>query len=385
MTGLADMQVFCDVPVVPVQAVSAHVAHGGPVWPAFDTQTAARHCRDRRPVDRCPTLPARARTLRRPAVWGGFLNLQFGHLIVEQLTRLPQSLRDRPEDLYLFTLPPGQQPDSLPDWVWQVLDWHGVPRRRVRLVETPICAAELRVAAQGEMMGTTTTDAAYLDLLDQRTASRVPQPDPAAVVFVTRAGLVARGQGGHAGEAYLCDALTRAGVRVVDPVRHDVAGQVAIHAGAGVLVFSEGSALHGRLLLGRLSQDIHVLRRRPNRDLAAEQLGPRCRTLRYHAAVGRRLGARMPGGANRLDLTCAIYDLQTVFDLFASLGHDLRGHWDATAYRAAVQDDLRGWLDACRTAPGQLTENLALMAEAGYVLDPPYTPSTLPVQRHTIT
>ena len=413
MAALPPLQVFRDIAVVPVQSVAQHVARGGPIWPEFDTQVMPRHCRDRLPVDICPAPAGAGTVLHTPALWGGFLNPQFGHLIVEQLTRLPQSLAERPGDLILFTLPPrgsAQPPPvqtlpaptppaptppapappvqtppaptqaaptppapTLPDWIWQMLDWHGLRRDRVRLVDAPLRVAELRVAAQGEMMGTDATCGAYLDLLDRNTARQALTPAPSEMVFVTRAGLVANGQGGHAGEACLAAALRRSGAQVVDPATLPVRRQLEIYAGARVLVFSEGSAIHGRLLLGRATQDIHILRRRPRRDLAAQQLSPRCTRLRYHAAVGHRLGARMPGGANRLDLTAAIYDLQVVFDLFASLGHDLRPHWDLAAYHAAVVDDLRGWLAACKTDAEQVLANLALVRAAGFDLDRPFS------------
>ena len=378
MTDLAPMQVFRDIAVAPVSAASRHIAHGGPIWPDFDQQIAARHCRDTRPADACPATPATMQTLDEPAVWGGFLDRQFGHLIIEQMTRLPQSLRDRPDDLYLFTLPVGQTEAGVPGWVWQALKWYGLRRDRVRLVDKALSVGELRVAAQGEMMGKQVTEAAYLDLLDANMAQRALVAQPAAVVFVTRAGLVAGGQGGHAGEAYLAQVLTRAGVRVIDPARHAIAEQLAVYAGARVLVFSEGSALHGRMLLGRLAQDIHVLRRRPHRDIGAEQLAPRCRELRYHATAGRRLGARMPGGGDRWDLMPAFYDLEVVFDLFGGLGHDLRMPWDDADYRDAVQRDLHGWLETCRTSKDQLLTNLKLIADAGYVVEAPRPPAALP-------
>ena len=384
MVDLPPMLEFRDISVVPVSAAAQHIALGGPIWPAFDQQRLARHCRDQVAVDACPAGSPARRTLRSPAIWGGFLDLQFGHLIVEQLTRLPQSLRDRPDDICLFTLPPGQTEATLPDWVWQCLDWHGLPRRRVKLVSAPLRVVELRVAAQGEMMGKHLTSDGYLDLLDANWASRALVPAVSDVVFVTRAGLVSRGQGGHAGESYLAEVLIRAGVQVIDPARHAVAAQLAIYAGARVLVFSEGSAIHGRLLLGRIAQDIHILRRRPNRDLASPQLAPRCRVLRYHAAVGHRLGARMRGGNVRQDLSPALYDLKVVFDLFGSLGYDLPPLWNDMAYRDAVLHDMHGWLVNCRTDPEQRHDNIRLLAATGFAVSNSPLPPTLPSQGQTL-
>jgi len=379
------MQVFTDIPVVPVKSVDKHIARGGPIWPDFDRQVAARHCRDLLPVDRRAPAPAKAKPLQRAAVWGGYLDLHFGHMIIEQMTRLPQSLVERPDDLYLFTLPPGETEESLPAWVWQIMDWHGLPRRRVRLIDQPRRVTDLRVASQGEMMGTHVSSEAYIDLLDRNVNARNLVPERSRVVFVPRPGMVAQGMGGHAGEAYLCEVLTQVGVRVIDPSRHSVADQLAVYAGAEALVFCEGSAMHGRMLLGRIAQDLHVLRRRPHRDLCAEQLAPRVANLHYHAAVGHRLGARMASGIVHLNLTSAIYNLEVVFDLFGRLGYDLRPLWDPAAYRAAVAQDLRGWLAHCKTTPEQLLDNLALIARAGFPLDPPGLappPTTSPKAPH---
>lgn len=366
--ALAAMQHFRDVPVVPVTHMRGQVFRGGPLWPRFFRQKAARHCRAGAPVDRRPLVAELAATqpLRGSAVWGGTLGLQFGHLIAEHMTRLPQSLRDRPDDLYLFTLSPGCGARDLPDHIWQVLGWYGLDPAQVHLVEAPLCAADLRVAAQGETLGLP-PDAEFLDLLDLLPAARGLCPEPADILYVSREGLVAEGRGGHAGEAYLTGALRRAGVRVLDPRTCGVTDQLAAYAGARALVFAEGSALHGRQMLGRIRQDIHVLRRRARRDTGRAQLQPRCDRLAYHEAVGANLHAEMPGGGDRVDLMLAIYDLEVVFDLFAALGHDLQKGWDEAAYQAAVEADIRAWLGRCHTSPEQRAANIARLTYAGFL------------------
>ena len=94
---------------------------------------------------------------------------------------------------------------------------------------------------------------------------------------VSRAGIAQRGGGGHAGESYLIGLLRSKGVTVLDPGQADLSVQMAAYAGAVRLIFAEGSALHGRQLLGRVAQDIDVLRRRPGKVMAQAQLQPRCR------------------------------------------------------------------------------------------------------------
>ncbi|MDP3261845.1 MAG: glycosyltransferase 61 family protein [Tabrizicola sp.] len=370
MSALPDMQLFRDVPVVPVAKARRTVVTGGPIWPKFETQVAARHCRGGVAQDTAPRPPTgRIATETRPAVWGGYLIRHFGHLVAEQLTRLPQSLRDRPDDICLFTVPPEDRPETLPGYIWDVLDWHGVRRDRVVIVSDPCLVQTLHVAAQGEMLGQIPTATEYLDLLEDRARRNALLPERHRLVFVTRAGLVPAGGGGHAGEGYLATLLEGLGVRILDPGRVSLREQLALYAGASVLLFSEGSALHGRTLVGRVRQEIHVLRRRPQRNTARLQLKPRCRHLAYHETVAGKLGTETDTRASRVDREVALYDRDALFVALAEVGIDLSPVWDDTAYRAAAEADLAGWMAANPTTPGQRAVNEAVLARLGLTPD----------------
>lgn len=369
MSGLAAMQIFHDIPVVPVTKVIRIKGNGGPAWPDFDRQVTARFCRDGVASDWKPEVADRLLPLSGRAVWGGFLAPQFGHLAAESVTRLPQSLRERPEDTYLFTAPPGETAESLPAFTWAVLDWFGLSRAQVKIVTEPCLVPELRVAAQGEMLGKLPTDPAYLDLLDANAAQKLPAITPGGIVFVTRAGMVAKGQGGHAGEGYLAQVLADAGVRVIDPGQISLPEQMATYRGAKTLIFSEGSALHGRCLLGRVPQDIHVLRRRSRRDTARPQLQARCRSVSFVEALSDSLGAARLEMRARPHLAVALYDLDQVFRLFASLGLDLKSLWDASAYREAARRDIASWMQSARLSPEQRDQNNALLRRHRLIAD----------------
>lgn len=372
---LSPMLRFDDIQVVPTQGVARHIAVGGPVWPDFNNQTLARHCRDGQPEDK-PAKPARqARAMHRSAVWGGLLNPHFGHLIIEQLTRLPQSLRDRPDDPVLFILMPGMEPADIPRHVLQLLDWYGVAPKRRRYVTSPLNLDALFVAAQPEMMGQVSPKAAYLELLNLAMARNDLQSRPRDIVFVARPGFVAKGQGGLVGEAYLTDRLAAAGVEVVDPVKYSVHQQMEIYAGARILVFSEGSAMLGRHVLGYLPQEIHILRRRPGRDLCSYQLGPRCARLVYNPVVGERLGTEMPGGGQHFNLTAGLLDLDALFESFSALGVDLARDWNMQEYRSHVAQDARGWMENCHTAPDQVLRNLDRLRSFGVDIDQAPSPA----------
>jgi hypothetical protein len=339
------MQRFGDVTVVPAVTLErGGVPLGGPVWPRFRSQLAARHCREGRAVDRRPEAPETVEAvLGGPTVWGGVARCHFGHLVSEFTTRLPQSLAERPSDRYLFLLDAGESAQSVPSYVWAVLDWYGVPRPQVAFVERPMRVKVLRVAPQGEQMNTVGPSAAYLDLLDANLRRRDLAAEPSDILYVARAGLCALGLGGHAGEGYLVSLLRELGVQVMDPAAVDLRTQLARYAGAKTIVFAEGSAIHGRQLLGRIDQRIVVLVRRPGKRLALPHLQPRCRELDYVEA-GRNVMLPVRAQGPNPVIGMAFYDPDALAAAFAGLGVDLRRHWDEAAYRAACEMDVAGWM-----------------------------------------
>jgi hypothetical protein len=164
--------------------------------------------------------------------------------------------------------------------------------------------------------------------------------------------------------------LERLGVRVIEPGSLSIHRQMEIYAGAQSLIFAEGSALHGRCLLGRVAQEIHVLMRRPLRRTAEVQLRARCRQLSYHPVLAGRLGTRTELRGSRKDLELALFDPEVLIPVFQDIGIDLRPHWDPEAYLAAVRSDVSAWMTKAPTSADQLAENLAVLADLDVIPDP---------------
>ena len=133
------------------------------------------------------------------------------------------------------------------------------------------------------------------------------------------------------------------GIAVLDPGRATIRQQMALYAGAGRVVFAEGSALHGRQLLGRVAQDIDVLRRRPDKVMAKAMLTPRCRTLTYHDVTAGQLMAYWKNGKDRPDPALALYDVAALMQVFQGFGVDLAQGWDPAAYAGAARADVVAW------------------------------------------
>jgi len=157
---------------------------------------------------------------------------------------------------------------------------------------------------------------------------------------------------------------------VIDPGRMPIRAQMQCYAQAEVLIFAEGSALHGRQLLGRLDQDIHVLRRRSGLDVSKAVLTPRCRSLHYHDVISCHLTTtgvfKGPAHSTPRELRhlyAAFYDLEPLFAAFADLGVPLAPHWDHAAWRQAVLDDALRWLVAQAAPVDQAVLNLIRLLE----------------------
>ena len=345
---MSDVKAFSDVPVMPLQAFSEHDPIGGPVWPDFEAQTTARFCRHHGvPVDSPPSLEPCLTEIEEDAVWGGYIHPHFGHLIAEHLTRILPSIHALPNDLVLFTIEKGRDPESVPGFFYDILQWYGLPRERVRIIARPTMVRKLSVIPQGEVLWGKSPDGSYLDLLDALPDRNGINPISEEVLYVARMGLVTKGQGSHLGEGYLIQLLKELGVTILDPTLLSLREQLEYYTGAKTLIFAEGSAIHGRQLLGRVRQDVYVLKRRV-RYLARPMMRPRVRRLTYVNANGGILRVRDRDNNGFPHLNAVFYQTEPLLSCFESMGLNLREKWNQDDYLSAALGDAAQWEDAKR-------------------------------------
>jgi hypothetical protein len=339
---------FANVVIVPGQQDKARttIVNGGPIWPNFNRQTWPRLVRrTKKRVDVAPDMPTGTiPDFDGPAVWGGVLYPQFGHLVCEHLTRLLWSRQRWPNLPYLFIATEGLRRDNLPGYVWELIDWFGLPRDQVQVVTAPLRVPKLHVMPQAERLYGPPPTPAYLTLLEQRVAQLGLNPVPSDVLYVGRIGMIAAGSGANAGETYLAQQMAALGVQMMDPTALPLRGQMEHVMGAKTLIFAEGSALHGRQLLGRLPQTIHVLNRRLDHDLGRSELAARTNGIQYHKVTRRLLSMVHRTGRDIHPRGLSFYDLDVLFDALKQVGLDLKPGWDAIAYAEAVEKDARLWL-----------------------------------------
>lgn len=347
---------FEDVTVLPSRGLllNGQLADGGPVLPANTDRALACHRRDDRfiaipPAPPQGAAPPRPRILRRPCLWGGYAVRHFGHLIGEQISRIPAALHHQPDAICLMVVRPEWIARTaprlaVPNVLYDTLAWLGLDRDRVHLVTRQTQVSTLYVSPQAEYLDQSQPPGWYLDLLDDLTRRHGLPVGTGGIVYVTRLGMLRHASGANAGESYLVERLLAAGVKVLDPARARLNSQLAAYASARAIVFAEGSALHGRQLLGRLDQRVTVLRRRRNIDLAAPMIAPRVTGLDYVAATAESLVPVNRAGVLKTTNALGYYDIGAVHAAFADLGVDLSAGWSTAAYRAAVEADTQLWL-----------------------------------------
>ncbi len=341
-TALPTVQRFENVMVTP----SPDRDTPGVLWPDFEQQTLARLRRKDRPVCRPPAITSgRLRIVDAPAIFVSMYDNHFGHTVAETVPRLVQALAECPEDWPLVFTTNAQFRAPHPSPMFRaVMDWLDVPLERLRFCSEQIVFRALHVAAQAEHLGSRQpTPERYLDLLEARVHPKLPDAPCEGVTFVSRAALPAE-KGFHAAEVYLAACLRQLGVQVVYPEELTLPAQMELYARSRYLIFSEGSALHGRQLFGRRDQHISVLRRRFRSHLAEAQIAPRCTSLDHVSCFGGALNVIGPAGRPVLHAMASLYRVEPLLAHLEGIGLPIRKVWNTNVYGHVRDLDVLRWL-----------------------------------------
>lgn len=316
---------------------------GGPLWPMWDSQVLARHCRNRVPVDIVPTEVEAEAVYDGKMAWMGPIVGHYGHMIADFSMRMLPTVTYEKNAVLAF----GKHKhntfntiDGAPAFVGSILDWFDVPRDRTVIIEQPTLAAEIVVYGQQEQLDNIGPSADYLDLLDALSEKKLGSPVKNGRIFVSRAGQPIR----FAGESYLEFVLGEMNVRTVRPENISLREQLEIYRSAEILLFSEGSALHSLQLLGRGLGDIFILTRRPGARMITNSLSARAESVRYSDVVKTLVPGVQPTFQPAAEAGLSFLDIDILFETISSMGLPIHRVWSQTEYEAAVDRDIGEWL-----------------------------------------
>jgi hypothetical protein len=320
---------------------------GGPHWPDWPCQTAARYCDAGKPYDTEPLHAEPTATLIGPVAWGGAVFAHFGHQIADFTTRLLPSLDEKPDLQFAFSARENfcdqySSWENIPAFFPQILGWYGIPADRVHLIMEPTVVERLVVSPQAEQVHGPGPEPWYLDLLDANTRSRLGEVERDGSLYVSRAN-----QLGHfAGEAYIEKVFKDVGFRVLRPETVSIKEQLRAYTSAESIVFAEGSALHGLQLIGRVGANVTVLNRRAGLKVAEPLIRPRAGSLRYIDAVRGLLHSLDLGGKPATYYGVTILDPQRLLTELP-----IGTAWDENAFNQQVEMDIQEWLDKEGASP----------------------------------
>lgn len=385
--------VFGDVVVTPYAELldspsGLSDARGGPIWPEWDRQVEARHCRGGRPCDRLPGSTGQPAATVARATWIGPIVRHYGHQVADFSMRILPSLLVDPDAKLLFATKPTLGIASLqeaPAFFHEILRWFGATIQQCELVAEPVVVTRLDVHAQAEQLLGPGPGEGVLDALDHLTLSRLGDDRKAQqkVALVTRGGVRGRPVGGFAGEAYLERVARASGVEVIQPGPDtSLLAELKAYHSTDQLVFLEGSALHSLQLAGRLSADITVFSRGHGHHIAEANIAPRARSLNYvDATVGMVHGLR-PSGEAAKPTGIAILDDERLLRALQDVGFAVASRWSTREFTSCRDEDVREWLRGFKAAgrsevPGSRDEALRTLTDCGL-------PSLLPYARRVL-
>ena len=146
------------------------------------------------------------------------------------------------------------------------------------------------------------------------------------------------------GEGFLIQQFERLGIAVIEPSEFSLRAQMMFYRNAKTIVFMDGSAVHGRQLLGYVPQDIHILARRIGSRICESGMTPRCDNLYYHDTSLETFAFYGDTGFLWAHLAVSLMNLTAIFELFRQLGFSIQDDWDMAAYEQSVKADLADWL-----------------------------------------
>jgi len=294
-------------------------------------------------------------------VYSGPTYSHFGHVMSEMVHRIIPSKRifaagqrETAPMQWLFITARGEAAgyESLRPFFKEILNFCEIKADSVTLVNRNTVVERLSICEQGSDFGGGPKPG-YLDDVREFSEPRLNKlhgpAEKNAKVYVSRSRLEPRGAM-FLGESYIESLLAEEGFTIFYPEEHSFTAQMNVYRKAAVLVFPEGSAIHGTELLGTdmLGQAYMLPRRERHFSIFRKVLEGRAREVHIMDAapeIGTAIIARGTKSTPNDWAAVSCFDLEALVTFFRTHGLAKLPTLDRQKYFETAESDLRRYID----------------------------------------
>jgi hypothetical protein len=288
--------------------------------------------------------------------FGGILYDNFGHVLLESISRLWAYTLVKQSDPYIYFFVPWDTPKYLEkqNHVYQIFEGFGIPHKKI--IFTNKKAKLKRVIIAPQKYGFELCkypDHYFMDFLKtfKYKKSTPANFEKADKVYVSRSK-IKYGLGKPIGEKYFEAFLESNGYKVFYPELYMVNEQLTVYANAEKIIFCDGSALHSCILLPDITADIAIIARRKYLNLDSRTIADQFigfgKEFLWVNEVGRQyqFGLQAWSAIAEVDWYKASVQLlehgfiKNSFTAFSELNYD-----------ELTNDEIKSYVDAIRNRP----------------------------------
>jgi hypothetical protein len=327
--------------------------NGGVILP--DNLISLRHTRNWKPCETYYDDYSKLAELKGDFVLIGPIYHHFGHMMAEMIHRILPTKEKFPNISKYIVISGDSNKDNQvlgqrhpQAFYLSLLNLFDIKPEDVVVINKPTVIERISITEQGSDLLGGPKDW-YLDLLDKFMAERLMprffNKKRPVNIYVSRSSLSA---GIIAGESYIEKLLTDFGFSTVHPELLSFNEQMEIYASAQNIIFSEGSAIHGLELFGRLKfKNLGIIARRSGDCVCFNKmLTPRCQKVFiaesvYLGSIWSRKHSDTPVATQGI----ALFNLNNLFNFLGQFGINIKEIFSISDFLEASEADLIRYMD----------------------------------------
>lgn len=211
-----------------------------------------------------------------PVLFGGIFWNNFGHFLLESLARLWAYEHVRQLDpyilFYLHWIPPNYLEKQ--NYAYQVLAGFNIPHNRILFTDQPVIIKDIIIPFQKYGYEyCKNPDAVFMKFIQ---SFRYPQIIPKGFentdkLYVSRSK-IPDGAGKPIGEKLFDDYLITNGYAIFHPESYTLYQQLTLYSRIKKIIFCDGGAIHGCILLPDLKAEVAIIARRRDADYDCREI-----------------------------------------------------------------------------------------------------------------